>query len=128
MLSAIIVTHGRLAEVLRDAAASIAGDASGVEVLSNDGLAAEPLLATLRAAVARTGGAGCIIFTDLGGGSCATASLLALRDAPQVRLVTGVNLPMLVDFLLRRNDLDLDALVTRLVQRGHASIQELHRS
>ena len=127
LLSGIIVTHGGLAAALRSAAASIAGDASQIEIVSNDGLSSESLLRDVRAALERAGGDGCVIFTDLSGSSCATASLSVLRESPQVRVVTGVNLPMLVDFLLRRSDLDLDALVTRLLQRGHASIQELRR-
>jgi len=128
MVSGVIVTHGGLAEALRSAAGSIAGDTRQIEIVSNDGLSAETLLRDVRAALARVGDGGCVIFTDLGGGSCATASLSVLRESPHVRLVTGVNLPMLVDFLLRRNDLDLDALVARLLQRGHASIQELRGS
>jgi mannose/fructose-specific phosphotransferase system component IIA len=125
MLSGIIVTHAGLAEALRAAAARIAGDTSAIGVVSNEGLGAEPLLAEIRAALARTGVAGTVVFTDMGGGSCTTAVQLVLREFPRVRLVTGVNLPMLVDFVLRRAELDLDAMVTRLVQRGQISIQEL---
>jgi mannose/fructose-specific phosphotransferase system component IIA len=125
MLSGIIVTHGKLAEALRDAAASIAGDASRLEIVSNDGLAPEELAAHVRAALARIGGGGTIVFTDLGGGSCANACRIFAHDDPRVRIVTGINLPMLVDFVLRRDDLDLDSMVTRLLQRGQSSIQEL---
>lgn len=128
MLAGIIVTHGDLARALRAAAATIAGDVSRLEVVSNDGLTPEALLAEVQAAVDRAGDEGAVVFSDLGGGSCATACQLALRGNPQVRLVTGVNLPMLVDFVLRRGDLDLDAMVARLLQRGQSSIQELEPS
>jgi mannose/fructose-specific phosphotransferase system component IIA len=125
VLAGIIVTHGDLARALRAAAASIAGDIARVEVVSNDGLTAEALLAEVRAALDRVGGeAGTVVFADLSGGSCATACQLALAGE-HVRLVTGVNLPMLVDFVLRRGDLELDAMVARLLQRGRSSIQEL---
>lgn len=125
MLAGVIVTHAGLAEALRNAAQHIAGDATDLEIVSNDGLSADQLGERVRAVLDRRGGEGCIVFTDMGGGSCATASLLLIRNYPNARLVTGVNLPMLVDFVLRRADLDLDAMVKRLLQRGLSSIQEL---
>ena len=125
MLSGVIVTHAGLAESLRAAAARIAGDVSGIEVVSNEGLGADALVTEIRAALARAGGGDAVVFTDMGGGSCSTAVQLVLREFGSVRLVTGVNLPMLVDFVLRRAEMDLDAMVTRLVQRGQVSIQEL---
>jgi mannose/fructose-specific phosphotransferase system component IIA len=125
MLSGIIVTHARLAAALREAVTGIAGEVDHLETISNNGLGPEQIAARVREALDRAAGQDCIVFVDLSGGSCATSSLQALRDRPGVRIVTGVNLPMLVDFVLRRDDLDLDAMVQRLLQRGHASIQEL---
>jgi mannose/fructose-specific phosphotransferase system component IIA len=124
MLSGVIVTHAGLAETLRAAAARIAGDVSGIEVLSNEGLGAEPLMAEIRAALQRLGDVDAIVFTDMPG-SCTTAVHLLLSEFPRVRLLTGINLPMLVDFVARRNDLELDAMVERLVQRGRTAIQEV---
>jgi len=125
MLSGIIVTHAGLAEAMRAAAAHIAGDVRDFEVVSNDGCSSDSLRDLVRAALERTAGRDTIVFTDMGGGSCATTCQELLRDYPHARLVTGVNLPMLVDFVLRRGDLSLDAMVTRLLQRGQSSIQEL---
>jgi mannose/fructose-specific phosphotransferase system component IIA len=125
MISGIIVTHGKLAEALREAAAAVAGDASHLEIVSNDGLSQEELVLRVRDAIARAGDEGAIVFTDLGGGSCAIASRLVLRERSNVRMVTGVNLAMLVDFVLRRADLEVDALVARLLQRGQSAIREL---
>ena len=129
MLSAIIVTHAALAQALREAAASIAGDVDHLEIISNVGLGPEEIVQRVREAIDReTQSEGCIVFCDLSGGSCATSSLLALHGHPRVRLLTGVNLPMLIDFVLRRHDLGLDAMAARLVQRGQSSIQELKGS
>ena len=125
MLSAIIVTHASLAQALQEAAVKITGDASQIATISNDGLSADQIIAQVRAALDRATGDGTIVFVDLSGGSCATSSLQALRDRPGVRVLTGVNLPMLIDFVLRRADLGLDAMVARLLQRGQSSIQEL---
>jgi mannose/fructose-specific phosphotransferase system component IIA len=48
---------------------------------------------------------------------------VAARDAKgPVFVVSGVNLPMLLDFLHNRNGAEPKALAERLVARGHASI------
>src|SRR5262249_5783896 len=125
MLSGVIVTHAGFAEALSAAAGRIAGDDAPLAVVSNDGLSADQLVVEVRSALARAGGGDAVVFTDMGGGSCATACQALLAEFPQARIVTGVNLPMLVDFVLRRGDLDVDAMVERLVQRGRSSIQEL---
>lgn len=125
MISGIIVTHGKLAEALLEASAAVAGDAGHLEVVSNDGLSQDQLVARVREALGRGDVEGAIVFTDLGGGSCANACRAVLHENLNVRMVTGVNLPMLVDFVLRRGDLGLEALVERLLQRGRTAIQEL---
>ena len=121
-MAGVIVTHAGLAEALRAAAAAVAGDAAGLATLSNEGLSQEDLGQRVRALVAGLEAPACIVFVDSRGSSCATGCLFALRDLANVRVIAGVNLPMLVDFLLRRNDHDLDAMVERLLQRGRSSV------
>ena len=127
-LAGLIVTHGPLAEALRAAAAQVVGDVRALEAVSNQGCSLETMATQVRAAIERLGTAGCIVFVDSRGSSCATSSLGALQDLPQVRIISGVNLPMLVDFLLRRDDYDLDGMVERLLQRGRSSVQLLKGS
>lgn len=121
----IIVTHAELAEALRAAVGRVAGDSSGITTVSNEGLSAEQLGQRVVAAVRAVEGAPCIVMVDLQGGSCATACMTQLHRLPNVRVVSGVNLPMLADFVLRRGDHDLDALVARMLERGRRSVQEL---
>lgn len=125
LLAGIIVTHGDLARALRDAASEITGDVSHLEALSNDGASLPQLVQRVRQAVAALGGRPCIVFVDFRGGSSANAAVRAVTDMPNTRVLAGVNLPMILDFLLRRADHDLDRMLARLLQRGHNSIQEL---
>ena len=124
-VAGVIVTHARLGQALMEAAAVVAGEAHGLVTLSNDDLSLEALGERIRELVQSSGESGCIVFVDSRGSSCAVSSVEALRDLPHARIICGVNLPMLVDFVLRRKDHALDAMVERLLQRGRNSVQLL---
>ncbi|HEY9013477.1 MAG TPA: hypothetical protein VIM84_00225, partial [Gemmatimonadales bacterium] len=63
-----------------------------------------------------------IVFVDLASGSCSFAVLKRLRNEPSVRVVTGVNLAMLVDFVFHRTLSPADA-AARVVAAGEKSIR-----
>lgn len=123
-LRGLIVTHGTLGAALLEAATHIAGVPESVEALSNTGLSRDALIAAVRGRVAAFGAAGGLVLTDVAGGSCTQAALfVAAREAPgPVHVVTGVNLPMVLDFLHNRAGAEPKALADRLVGRGQASI------
>ena len=124
-LAALIVTHGALATAFLEAVQQVTGQGAGIVAVSNAGLGAEALVERVREAIRAVDAEGCIVFVDSRGSSCANSCLQAVRGLPDVRVVSGVNLPMLMDFALRRNDHDLDAMVGRVMLRGRNSIQEL---
>ena len=125
LIHGVIVTHADLANALRVAAASVAGDDGALETVSNEGLSSAELGKRIVDAVERLQGASCIVMVDFQGGSCANACMAELHAMPNVRVISGINLPMLADFVLRRRDLALDPLVERMLERGHRSIQSL---
>jgi mannose/fructose-specific phosphotransferase system component IIA len=121
---ALLVTHGALGEALVTTARGIVGELPGVTVLSNTGLSRAALVDAVRAHVLAMGEEGGIVLVDVLGGSCAQASLAAAgRGAPgPVPVVTGVNLPMLLDFVQNRTVLDPRALAARLASKGQAAV------
>ena len=62
-----------------------------------------------------------MVFVDLASGSCLFAVLKRLRSEPSVKVVTGVNLAMLVDFLFHRS-LSLAEAATRAAAAGGKAI------
>jgi mannose/fructose-specific phosphotransferase system component IIA len=124
---ALIVTHGRLGEALIGAAGAITGPLSGVEAMSNEGLSRDALVAAVAARVAVFGPRGGLVFADVLGGSCAQAALAAAaRGAPgPVRVLCGVNLAMLLDFVHNRARLEPAALADHVLARGRAAVQLL---
>jgi len=115
----VLVAHGSMAQGLADAVRRISGiDDSVVIPLSNDGKSPQALQEDLDR-VLEDGPA--IVFTDLPSGSCALAARLCSRSHPEHAIVTGVNLPILLEFVFNRQ-LPLNELVPRLLAKGVGSV------
>ena len=117
-LTGVVVAHTELADALLAAVSAIAGDDTGLVAVSNRGCDRAALLKRLDEAVH---GRPALIFTDMAGGSCAFTAAHLARARPDLRVVTGENLAMLVDFAFHR-ELPLDAAAERAVQTGRAGV------
>ena len=118
-LRGVIVCHGLLARALVDATAQISGMADALVPVSNSGCDRGDLEARVEAAV---GAEPTVVFVDMASGSCLFAVLRRLRERENVRVVTGVNLAMLLDFVFHR-DLTPDEAAKRAVEIGEKAIQ-----
>jgi len=117
-LQGVVVTHGRLGEALVEAAEEITGVTGALAALSNRGVGPLDLKSKLEEAV---GDGPAVVFVDLASGSCGFAANTAVRNRDSLTVVTGVSLPILIDFLFHR-DLPLAELADRLVEKGRANI------
>jgi mannose/fructose-specific phosphotransferase system component IIA len=119
----LLVTHASLGQELLRTVEAILGAQTDVHVLSNDGYSGEALSRAIEERVREVPGERpVVIFTDLAAGSCGIASRRADHGARAVRKVTGVNLPMLLEFFHYRDTLPLDELLPRLEAKGKAGI------
>ena len=118
---ALIVMHADLAAALLRAAATVYGPVDDVDVLSNEGLSRADLEHAIVERVSRWTGGG-LVLTDFWGGSCHMSSAIAARGR-SVQVLTGLNLPTLIDFLHNRDTLNVDALAERLLKKGQESIR-----
>jgi mannose/fructose-specific phosphotransferase system component IIA len=117
-LLGVVVCHGTLAGALVQAAEQISGIQGALVPVSNTGCDRETLEQRVLNAV---NGQPAVVFVDLASGSCSFAVLKRLRGEPSVKVVTGVNLAMLVDFVFHRTLSPGDA-ATRVVAVGEKSI------
>ena len=116
----IVVGHGDIPKGLLDAVRRIAGDQSeGLTAISNSGLSVEDLKIKLDAV---SGSDPTIMFTDLLVGSCGIAAAYSCRNTTERIVVSGVNLPMLLEFIFHR-DLPLNELAEMLVDTGREAIR-----
>lgn len=98
-LRGVIVSHAALAQALVSAVASITGIADALVPVSNEGCDQAQLAALVTAAV---GDGPAVLFVDLPGGSCLTGAVRLARGRPDLAVVGGVNLAMLLDFVFHR--------------------------
>jgi PTS system mannose-specific IIA component len=122
-LIGVIVAHTDVATALLAAVRAIAGEDAGLEAVSNSGCDRAALTRALEAAV---GGRPAVVFTDMAGGSCAHTAVALARGRGDLRVVTGVNLAMLVDFAFHR-DLPVDAAARRAVEVGRTAVGLVER-
>jgi mannose/fructose-specific phosphotransferase system component IIA len=95
----VVVAHGALAAALVLEAERISGQTGALTAVSNDECGREEIEQRVAEAT-RDGPA--VIFVDMPCGSCFFAAMRRARERSDVRVVTGVNLPMLLDFVLHR--------------------------
>jgi PTS system mannose-specific IIA component len=119
---ALIVTHADLAKSLVRAAESVVGRIEDVDLLSNEGRSRDDLERAIEERVQGWANGG-LLFTDFWGGSCHTCGASAARRHGEVVIVTGVNLPLLLDYLHNRERMGVVELAERLQQKGRDSIR-----
>ena len=125
MVGFVLTGHGDLAPGLTSALAMVAGELPAfAQVPFTDetaGSFGEPLAVAMADLAAETDGL--IVFTDLLGGTPFNQAMLASVEVPDVDVVTGANLPMLLECLVARGQGATRAeLVATAVSVGKAGI------
>lgn len=122
MIGLIIVAHAGLATALKLSAEMIVGTIDAcvtVEVAPDD--KAEDIMSSVVAAVETFHNDGAIIMTDLFGGTPSNMAMSFLKEG-SVEVLTGVNLPMLIEFCSRREKMPVAELATDLLKSAREGI------
>jgi mannose/fructose-specific phosphotransferase system component IIA len=122
MVNAVLVTHGLLGAELVRTAEGILGPQDGVGFVSNTGTSLETLSTQVRDLLSNEGEP-VLLFVDLLGGSCSHACQQIRRLHPQVVVISGVNLSMLLEFFHNRDRFAFPELVQRICDRGKDGIR-----
>lgn len=120
-----IIAHAPLASALRQCVLHVFPDAAsalaGFDVQPN--MPADETLAAARLTMATLNTPQTLILTDLFGATpCNIAQKLA--DGANTRLITGVNLPMLMRAMTYRHE-SMDALVARVLAGGTQGVMQV---
>lgn len=119
---AVLVTHAGLGAELIRTAESILGPQEGVAFVTNAGASLESLSEAVREQLG-CGTGQLVLFVDLLGGSCGHICAGIKGRYPACAIFSGVNLPMLMEFLFNRDRVSFDELKERLLEKGRNGIQ-----
>jgi PTS system mannose-specific IIA component len=125
-LGVVVVTHGQLATELVNAAEMIVGDLphfAAVSIGWHDDV--DHAREDIGRAIERVRGsagddAGVLVLSDMFGGT--PANLAVTFVSPQVEVITGVNLPMLIKLARPQPDMELQALAREMREHGRNAI------
>jgi PTS system mannose-specific IIA component len=128
MVTGIFVTHGKLATALIETARVIYGEFSNCHGVTNEGKSPQALKEEIDSLVDGASDGPSIVFVDFFGGSCCHACLQLKVEREGVPVIAGVNLPMLLAFLNKRDVVPFEQLPAEILGRGHSSIQSVDPS
>jgi len=117
-LHGVIVAHAGLAEALVHAVEEISGVRGALTAVTNTGCDRTRLEERVLEAIDDRPG---VVFVDLRSGSCFVAAMRLRAGVPDVRVVSGVNLAMLLDFVFHRDETPAEA-ATRAGEIGVQAI------
>lgn len=122
----LLIAHAPLAHALRECALHVLADC-GDSVLALDVLPdADPqdTLAQALQLLQPLGQSPALVLTDVFGATPSNIAQRLVQQCPQARLITGVNLPMLLRAVCYRAE-PLDALVQRAVVGGTQGVMQV---
>lgn len=134
MFGIIVGTHGRFAEELLKSCEMICGEQKNVRAVTLvPGEGPDDVVEKYEAAIKELDCADGVLFlNDLFGGSPYNAACRLVISNPQYGIVTGVNLPMLIEMcsaqLMQTEPTDIQTLIQKAVEAGKNGTQTFHAS
>lgn len=125
MIGIILSGHAEFASGLNSSIQLIAGKQDNFEIVDfSEGMSSEDLHQSLQAAIEIVEqGQGTVIFTDIPGGTPFNQSVILSTKKEKVKVITGTNLPALLDGSFSR-DLSLDEFIEKILDSGKSGLQE----
>jgi PTS system mannose-specific IIA component len=126
----VVVSHGTMAEGMIDAARMIVGPMENVAAVSlKESDAVEDLMDRIESTVDQLdNGNGVLILVDAFGASPFNASARIAMTRKNIEVITGMNLPMLLELAIQSTDLDLAAATQIALEAGTKSINTLSQT
>lgn len=126
MINAIFVTHGPIGDAIIEAIKGIIGIEDGMFALNVMNMSAEEIYQRIAALAnaPENKDEGLLILASLKGGSCWNVSASIAGTHSNVKVISGVNLPMALSFVTKREDYSLGELAEQVRIDGEKSIEE----
>lgn len=123
MIGLVLVTHGRLASEFRAALEHVMGKQTQIEAITiepDDDIERRRQDIVDAVATVNTGG-GVVILTDMFGGTPSNLAI-SVMTSPDIEVVAGINLPMLVKLATVRGEVPMEEAVVQAQDAGRKYI------
>lgn len=101
----ILASHGLLAEGMYDAVKLILGEQKGVDIISGY-TTDESIDSQIEKMLCKSNGEEVLVITDIFGGSINNAFIKVLKDYPNMYVVTGMNLGLVIEIMTKKDQID----------------------
>ncbi|OCG35875.1 PTS galactosamine/N-acetylgalactosamine transporter subunit IIA [Gilliamella sp. Gris1-4] len=127
MLGIILTGHGSFATGLYEAATQIIGQQMQFTAINfQDGMSSEQLEQRLNIALKQCDtGQGVVFLTDIVGGSPFRLAAMLSYQNNNIEVISGTNMPLLLEILLQREDIDLPTIRQETIENGKKTITSL---
>lgn len=127
MVGIVLVSHGEMANGMLDAARMIVGDQEGTAAVSLTEMdAVEGLMERVATAIDQVDfGDGVLILVDVFGASPFNAGSRLAMQRPKVEVVSGMNLPMLLELAVKREGRSLEECAAIAREAGTSGVRTL---
>ena len=124
MIGILVLSHGEMAHGMIHSLQFLYGQAEGLKALClYPEHSPADFDALVKEAVAQVNqGDGVLIFTDINGGTPANRALMLAAEMPDVEVIAGMNLPLLLAAVSSREYCCLPELVDELMEEAKLSI------
>ncbi len=124
MVGFVLTGHGQFAPGLASAIEMVAGEQPAFAVVPFEGSRAAEYGDDLRRAITdlRAECEAVLVFVDLLGGTPFNQTMMIAADVDNVEIVTGANLPMMVELVITRGGATISQLASQAVEIGQMGV------
>jgi mannose/fructose-specific phosphotransferase system component IIA len=119
---ACIISHGSLAESLKDISEKLAATETQMLCYTNQRLSLEQMQSNIEERIDQLKPEKIILFVDIAGGSCWHLANRIKKDHKDAVIISGINVPLIVSYQMNYNCLEWDDLLNKIVEDGKKGI------
>ncbi|MCO6529303.1 PTS sugar transporter subunit IIA [Lactobacillus sp.] len=125
----ILVSHGKLAKGMKDTVEMIAGQQENLEAYEayENGTSDDSFINDLKKSLASSKNDDVIVVTDVLGGSVNNEATQLLKDHPNITILTGMNLPLIITLVTTVNSGISDEKVSEAIDEGKKGVLSVNK-
>lgn len=125
----ILVSHGKLAKGMKDTVEMIAGQQENLEAYEayENGTSDDSFINDLKNSLTLSKNDDVIIVTDVLGGSVNNEATQLLKDYPNLTILTGMNLPLIITLVTTVNSGISDEKVSEAIDEGKKGVLSVNK-